>query len=248
MCRPSSCLWNSQCLSKHPETWDQWGASNDLSLLQGSSLSQRAMPEYPHRTNLICDWTGHRLCEQHHLSVKRSHAACEIWWEETKRRKRKKKEGRAKYIFNGKEAKGGYGKSSKQFPLSRALLYITLNCGTCKRQHYHLEAQSDCQFAIPFNNCHGPVRNYVSFNIGTEQKSTGRQTSHWDVVKAQNKLHARWITPRAITRRCFYAFHSFKFWLSNYIWFEVKGYDTDWKNTAQRKKSIKSLLNLIIAF
>lgn len=90
VCRPSSCLWNSQCLSKHHETWDQWGASNDLSLLQGSSLSQRAMPEYPHRTNLICDWTGHHLCEQHHLSVKRSHAACEIWWEETKRRKRKK--------------------------------------------------------------------------------------------------------------------------------------------------------------
>lgn len=35
VCRPSSCLWNSQCLSKHDETWDQWGASNDLSLLQG---------------------------------------------------------------------------------------------------------------------------------------------------------------------------------------------------------------------
>lgn len=76
-------------------------------------------------------------------------------------KEKEKKEGRAKYIFNGKEAKGGYGKSSKQFPLSLALLYITLNCGTCKRQHSHLEAMSDCQFAIHFNNCHGPVHNYV---------------------------------------------------------------------------------------
>lgn len=163
--------------------------------------------------------------------------------------KEKKKEGRAKYIFNGKEAKGGYGKSSKLFPLSLALLYI--NCGTCKRQHYHLEAMSDCQFAIHFNNCHGPVRNYVSFNIGTEQKSTGRQTSRWNVVKAQNKLHARWITPRAITRRCFYAFHSFEFWISNTLetnHLRSKVMILTEKMTAQRKKSIKSLLNLIIAF
>ncbi len=42
LCHLSSCLWNSQCLTKHDETWDQWGASNDLSLSQGSSLSWRS--------------------------------------------------------------------------------------------------------------------------------------------------------------------------------------------------------------
>lgn len=69
VCRLSSCLWNSQCLSKHDETWDQRGASNDLSLLQGSSLSRRAMPEYPHRTNLILNrapfmWATPSVCEE----------------------------------------------------------------------------------------------------------------------------------------------------------------------------------------
>jgi len=78
-----------------------------------------------HRTNLICDWTGHRLCERHHLSMKGSHAACEIWWEETKGRKRKK-ERRAKYIFNGKEAKGGYGKHPSCFLSCSALYYSKL--------------------------------------------------------------------------------------------------------------------------
>ncbi len=47
-------------------------------------------------TDQIWYWTGHRSCERHHLSVKRSHAACEIWWEKTKGRETKKNQGQNK--------------------------------------------------------------------------------------------------------------------------------------------------------
>lgn len=145
VCCFSSCLWYSQCLSKHDETWDQQGASNDLSLSQGSSLSRRSTQNKfdieqgtVHVSDTICLWRGPML----HVKS-------------DEKKQREGKEERAKEIFNGKEAIGGKGK----FLLSLALLYITLNCDTCKRQHYQLEAMSDCQFVIHFNNCHGPVRN-----------------------------------------------------------------------------------------
>lgn len=163
-------------------------------------------------TERIWYWTGHRSCERHHLSVKRSHAACEIWWEETKARERKKNQGQNTFSM------------VKEQEESLALLYITLNCDTCKRQHYQLEAMSDCQFVIHFNNCHGPVRNYVSFNIGSEQKSTGRQTSRWNAVKAPDnhssghnkevflRIPLIWILAKCYARN---------------RPLEVKGYDTD---------------------
>lgn len=68
VCHLSSCLWNSQCLSKHDETWDQRGASNDLSLSQGSSLSWRSTQNESdieqgtvHVSDTICLWRGPML-------------------------------------------------------------------------------------------------------------------------------------------------------------------------------------------
>lgn len=91
-----------------------------------SSLSRRPMHEYPHRTNLICDWTGHHLCERHHLSVKRSHAACEIWWEETKGREREKKNKEQNKFSMAKKQEGNKENLSKLFPLSLSFCFILL--------------------------------------------------------------------------------------------------------------------------
>lgn len=70
--------------------------------------------------NLICEWTGHWMCEWHHLFVERSHTACEIRREEAKAKERKKEpSGKKKLQWSKKSRAKG------------RLLHITLNCGTC---------------------------------------------------------------------------------------------------------------------
>ncbi len=85
---------------------------------------------------------------------------------------------------------------------------------------------SDCQLVIHFNNCHGPVRNYVSFNIGTEKKSTGRQTSRWNAVKAPDKLNHSSGHNKEVFLRILLIWILAKHYARNRP-LEVKGYDTD---------------------